>query len=404
MKLWLAVVVSLAMSGVAWAQEDERQKSLELTTKLVGKKIELKGTVNMPDGAILNIQMQREPEMLLYGRVDSRIEPALAAASGTMGVLVEKKKFAISLDLGGPGFYRVSIMYSQFAQRKEAVLKTLGPTYTDWGRDIHLSLIDTRNVVAQLGEERVRLLDAVALLAPIADAIEDMMKSPRERRDFKAIHQKIEAAEKKVNAIKDTSFYSATLGAVVECLQRMRACSPDTTRFELPPGVSKEHVEAEMGEMPMGFSDETDLDSVRIFITRAGRAVERERLLVTLRYTLAHWESYMRAILAEESTDVFLDGVRKDWDEALALARENSKAIELELPEKKKRNAHEEALATFCQHCVETCEKMDAFAARRRGARASSREEQAHLDNKDYKETRQAFEALNAALRRVPSK
>jgi hypothetical protein len=172
----------------------------------------------------------------------------------------------------------------------------------------------------------------------------------------------------------------------------------------LPPGVSKEHIEAEMGQVPMGFSDETDLDSVRVFVNRSGRTLDRERLLVTLRYAIAEWENYVRAICGDRSTETVMEGAREDWERAATLVRDNSKTIQDELPEKQKRNPTEELLATWAQHGVDQVEKMDAFVVRRRAARESSKEEQAKLDNKEGKETRQAFEALNNTLRRVPSR
>src|SRR5262245_19661446 len=234
----IIAVTALAFASLpAAAQDNERANTLRLTTKLKSNKVEFSATVKMPDDCALDVYLKREHEMLLYGKVECRIQPTSVQTPDKITCLVQKGKFSGAMQAGGPGFYRLEVMYSRFSQRSMEVMKALGNSYMDWGRDFPLALLDGA-IVEQLTKEREECLSVVSSLVKLRDMVSEMIKiADRAKRDFKSIDRELKIVEKKLSTIRDKSLYSATLGVAADVAARIRAMSPSNPKVELPPGV-----------------------------------------------------------------------------------------------------------------------------------------------------------------------
>jgi hypothetical protein len=392
----------MAMSFAAAAQDDERSRSLKVVTKLKSGKIEFSGTVKMPDETALDVYVKREYEMLLYGKVECRIQPTSVQTPDKGAIVVRNGKFSGSMAAGGPGFYRLEIMYSRFSQRNVDVVKTLGNSYMDWARDFPLALLDGK-IVEQLTDERKAGQDILQRLYQIRDMCLEMIKLEKDKRDFKPIDRELKILEKKIAEIREKTLYAAAIGVAADVAVRLRSLAPTNKKLELPPGIDPAHYEAEAGDQIMGLSDERDIEIISGFISRVAQTLDRERFLFTYRLATAEWDGYMRAIRSE-ADDATLAEAQKRWEASMEGVRENSKAIESELPRKSDRKANDELLAALCQKCNEMMVRMDGYATKRHGAKSSSNEAIAEMEEKEGKEVLQEWEKLDNMLRRVASK
>jgi len=402
MRSILCASFAIATAMSAAAQDDERSQSLKIVTKLKDGKVEFTGTVKMPDETALDVYLKREYEMLLYGKVECRIQPTSVQTPDKGGVVVRKGKISGSMAAGGPGFYRLEIMYSRFSQRNIDVVKTLGNSYMDWARDFPLALLDGK-IVEQLTEERRAGADILARLTQIRDMCLDMIKHEKDKRDFKPIDRELKILEKKIAEVHAKTLYAAAIGVAADVAVRLRSLAPTNKKLELPPGIDPAHYEAEAGDQIMGLSDERDIEIITGFINRVAQTLDRERFLFTYRLATAEWDGYLRAIRAG-ADDSTLAEAQKRWEASMEGVRENSKAIESELPRKSDRKANDELLAALCQKCNEMMARMDGYANKRLTAKSGSNEAIAELEEKEGKEVLQEWEKLDNMLRRVASK
>lgn len=393
----------LALGNTLRAQEAGSASTLTVSADLQGRKLKITGSVDLPDGTILQLALLENQERVIHHKLDCRIEPLQTAAVQEDAVEVRGKKFTLSLESASPRFYTCRFTLSRYAQRDMAVLKALLARHPDWVEERTIMVVETKGLVELLAQEQARLPGLMQEFATLADSLERFLKAQGSAKEFAALEKRIEALERKVAKGNETTAYRAATEVLSGLLTKMRGCAPSVHKLKFAPGsADAEHLAAGSPDIPEGVNDEWQMELIRAYLRRARAALDRERFLIPLRHAIGRWDEYVARLRAPVVDLAARERAFKAWESAVRAVEENATSIEEALKDKGAEIENRDGLHEWSAKSIETARAMNLFVIDFAVALAPEGGQPPSKERED--EVRRLFDALNTSLRRIPAR
>ncbi len=255
--------------------------------------LRLKGTVDMPEGAVLRISLAREELRLRHARTECTVEARLVPLADVERVEVHGRAFSATIPLPGPGVYQVTVSYSPVAQRREEVLDKLGENYARWRRAYVAWALDTAHFSQAVDADRAALKPIADRLAALAQGLDRGVPADalaQLRRD-----------------LPQRTMLTGSLSALSQAIDKVRSCGPEMPKLGFAPGTPQAEALARAShDIPDGVNDEWQRQLARAYVARAARLLDREGALIAL--NLVRLASEGSAVAGHRPT-------RSAWDE-----------------------------------------------------------------------------------------